>query len=83
MLGYLLAALVVAAVLWWLWRVLRVFFSPAVRSTDLFVARRSFTYTRTRCPVCGDLLTGLEIAAIREGRRGCEWAACPYKGRRW
>ena len=83
MLGYALAALVVAALLWWLWRLLSIFFGPATRASDLFVARRSFTYTRTRCPVCGELLTGLEIAAIREGRRKCERATCPYKRRRW
>ena len=75
MLGYLLGVVVLVAAVWWLWRVLADMLRPARP------VRLNYGGARTRCPKCGDLLTGLEIAALREGRRRCPYPGrCPFGG---
>ena len=88
MFGYVLEALILAAVLWWLYKVgeayipgLGRFRLPRVRGGKVGQGKRR---SRSgRCPVCG--MPEALALQVKEGKRHCPhvgWGKCPYDPRR-
>jgi len=72
----LLSALILALVLWFIYRIVRAFLPRRFRATP-----RRMT---EKCSVCKDVLNPAEITALRQGRRRCaEMTRCPYQRNRW
>ncbi|MER3484345.1 MAG: hypothetical protein C4332_15575 [Meiothermus sp.] len=73
----LIAVLVVALAVWFLYRVIRGLIPGRF-------ARATPRRVTEKCPVCRDVLNPAEVTALRQGRRKCmEMARCPYQRGRW
>lgn len=73
----LIAVLVVALVVWFLYRIARGFWPRQL-------ARLAPRRVSQKCSVCRDVLNPAQVTALRQGRRKClEMARCPYQRSRW
>ncbi|MCS7069637.1 MAG: hypothetical protein N2Z75_10490 [Meiothermus sp.] len=78
---FLLAALLLGLVAYFLFRVLRGVWPARFRPLGMRQVPRRVT---ERCAVCKEALNPAEVAALRQGRRKCpEMARCPYQRSRW
>ncbi|GIW30455.1 MAG: hypothetical protein KatS3mg071_0629 [Meiothermus sp.] len=81
---YLVAALLVALVFYFLLRVLQGVLPPGWKGRIRSRGMRWLNGSRQRCAVCKELLNPAEVAALRQGRRKCpEMARCPHQRSRW
>ncbi len=80
---FLIAAILLGLVAYFLFRVLRGVLPPRwqarFRPPGIRLPRKV-----SRCTVCNEVLNPTEVAALRQGRRKCpEMARCPYQRSRW
>lgn len=81
---YLVAALSVGLVLYFLLRVLQGVLPAGWKAHPRSRGLRLLSRSHQRCVVCKELLNPAEVAALRQGRRKCpEMARCPYQRSRW
>jgi hypothetical protein len=82
---FLIAALLIGLVVYFLFRVLQGVMPPRwlarLRPRGMRLVPRKAT---EKCPTCKEVLNPAEVAALRQGRRKCpEMARCPYQRSRW
>ncbi len=82
---FLIAALLIGLVVYFLLRVLQGVIPPRwlarLRPRGMRLVPRKAT---EKCPVCKEVLNPAGVAALRQGRRKCpEMAHCPYQRSRW
>ena len=81
---FLIAALLLGLVVYFLLRVLRGVLPARLWARFSRAMRLVPRKTSEKCTVCKEVLNPAEVAALRQGRRKCpEMARCPYQRSRW
>lgn len=82
MIRNILATLVIAAILWWIWKMVETYVHDIKKSIKQ-KAQHEKRNTLEKCPVCG--MPGKLAMQVKKGKRHCPHVAlgkCPYDPRK-